>query len=386
MERGFYPFDDYNLPYHISMALWNIIGGAIAWLINLLFPGNPVSEWLINPYTNEIFALVLVMVIIFAVAFIAVLISLGEERKVLGRAMDRRGTMIGMMGFLQCVADGLKTFMKDNVFSKKVDGMTYWWTASLVIGTSVLIDCMVPLSSRWYVVNYDAGLLIIMGLYALAPFFILVSGWSQNNKYSLIGGIRAAEMMVSYEVPMLIIIATACLLAGSFNIGDIVAAQSEIWFMIPMFVGFVTFVMCATAEAERAPFDLAEAESELVEGWQTEYGGMKWGLIMLADYMRGSVSCGMIVLLFFGGWTIPFVSLDYFLGPDATENFLYWLPVPELIFLLKGWFAFFIMIMIRVGVGRVRTDTILNLGWKVFMPLSVLNLMIVLVLLLTGVY
>lgn len=386
MERGFYPFDDYNLPYHISMALWNIIGGAIAWLINLLFPGNPVSEWLINPYTNEIFALVLFMVVIFAVAFIAVLISLWEERKVLGRAMDRRGTMIGMMGFLQCVADGLKTFMKDNVFSKKVDGMTYWWTASLVIGTSVLIDCMVPLSSRWYVVNYDAGLLIIMGLYALAPFFILVSGWSQNNKYSLIGGIRAAEMMVSYEVPMLIIIATACLLAGSFNIGDIVAAQSEIWFMIPMFVGFVTFVMCATAEAERAPFDLAEAESELVEGWQTEYGGMKWGLIMLADYMRGSVSCGMIVLLFFGGWTIPFVSLDYFLAADATSNFLYWLPVPELIFLLKGWFAFFIMIMIRVGVGRVRTDTILNLGWKVFMPLSVLNLMIVLVLLLTGVY
>lgn len=144
--------------------------------------------------------------------------------------------------------------------------------------------------------------------------------------------------------------------------------------------------MCATAEAERSPFDLAEAESELVEGWQTEYGGMKWGLIMLADYLRGSVSCGMIVILFFGGWTIPFVSLDYFLAADATSNFLYWLPVPELIFLLKGWFAFFIMIMIRVGVGRVRTDTILNLGWKVFMPLSVLNLMIVLVLLLTGVY
>jgi len=387
MERGFYPFaDEYNLPYHIAMALWNIIGGAIAWLLNLLFPGNSLSEWLICPFTNEVFALVLFMVIIFAVAFIACLISLWEERKILGRAMDRRGTMIGMMGFLQCVADGLKTFMKDNVYSKKVDEMTYWWTASLVIGTSVLIDCMVPLSSRWFVVNYDAGLLIIMGLYALAPFFILVSGWSQNNKYSLIGGIRAAEMMVSYEVPMLIIIATASLLAGSFNIGDIVAAQSEIWYMIPMFVGFVTFVICATAEAERAPFDLAEAESELVEGWQTEYAGMKWGLIMLADYMRGSVSCGMIVLLFFGGWTIPFVSLDYFLGPDATENFLYWLPVPELIFLLKGWFAFFIMIMIRVGVGRVRTDTILNLGWKVFMPLSVVNLMIVLVLKITGVY
>ncbi len=384
--REFYPFADYNLPYHISMALWNIIGGALAWLINLLFPGNPVSTWLINPLTNEVFALVIFMIVIFLVAFVAVLISLWEERKVLGRAMDRRGTMIGMMGFLQCVADGFKTFMKDNVFSRKVDNMTYWWTVSLVIGTSVLIDCMVPLSSRWYVVNYDAGLLIIMGLYALAPFFILVSGWAQNNKYSLIGGIRAAEMMISYEVPMLIIIATACLLTGSMNIGEIVNAQKDIWYMIPMFVGFVTFVMCATAEAERAPFDLAEAESELVEGWQTEYGGMKWGLIMLADYLRGSVSCAMIVILFWGGWNIPFVSLDYFLGPDAVNNFLYWLPVPELIFLIKGWIAFFLMVIIRCGVARVRTDTILNLGWKVFMPLSVVNLMIVLILKISGVY
>ncbi|MBO5600961.1 MAG: NADH-quinone oxidoreductase subunit H [Candidatus Methanomethylophilus sp.] len=380
----YYPFGDaYNLPYDIGMKLWNIIGGAIAWLLDLLFPGNDVSTWLVCDMTNNIFALVLFMVLVFAVVFVACLISLWEERKVLGRGMDRRGTMIGMWGFLQCVADGLKTFMKDNVFSKKVDGMTYWWTVALIIGTSVLIDCMVPLSPRWFVVNYDAGLLIIMGLYALAPFFILVSGWSQNNKYSLIGGIRAAEMMISYEVPLLIIIATAALLAGSLNINDIVMAQTKhFWYVIPMFVGFVTFMICATAESERAPFDLAEAESELVEGWQTEYGGMKWGLIMLADYLRGACSCGIIVLLFFGGWNLPFMEWTYFLGDGIAsfhQTFMWWFPAPELTFLLKAWLVFFVMIAIRLGTGRVRTDTILNLGWKVFMPLSILNLVIVLI-------
>ncbi|MCQ2069849.1 MAG: NADH-quinone oxidoreductase subunit H [archaeon] len=385
MESPFYPFGDaYNLPYDIAYKLWDIIGGTLAWLVNLILPdtnvGLRISEWLVCTQTNNFFALVLFMVIIFLVAFIAVLISLWEERKVLGRTMDRRGTMIGMWGFLQCVADGFKTFMKDNVQSTRADKMTYIWTASLIIGTSVFIDCLIPLSGRWFVVDYGAGILIVMGLYALAPFLILVSGWAQNNKYSLIGGIRAAEMMISYEVPMLIIIATMCLLNGSFNINDFVNNQYDtVWYIIPGIVGFITFLICSTAESERAPFDLAEAESELVEGWQTEYSGMKWGLIMLADYMRGATSCGMIVILFLGGWTLPFIDL-------TATGWTTWWPVPELVFLLKAWIVFFIMIMIRVGVGRVRTDSILNLGWKVFMPLAILNLVIVLALKVGGIF
>lgn len=308
------------------------------------------------------------MILMFVIPFVGCLVSLWEERKVLGYAMDRRGTMIGMWGFLQCVADGFKTFMKENVQSKAIDRMTYMWTVSLIIGTSVLLAIMIPLSPRWFVVDYGTGLLIIMALYALAPFFILVSGWAQNNKFSLIGGIRAAEMMLAYEVPMLIIIATVALEAGTFNINGIVQAQyDKMPFIIPQFVGFITFLFCATAEAERPPFDLAEAESELVEGWQTEYSGMKWGLIMLADYLRGYVSCAMIVIMFWGGWNIPFIG-DW-------NNLM-----PEFVFLLKCWFAFFLMILIRLGTARVRTDTILNLGWKVFLPLSIFNLMIVLVL------
>ena len=374
MSNPYYPFGDvYNLPYDISMKLWEIIGGTIAWLINLIFPGNGISGWLVCDMTANFFALVVFMILMFAVPFVGCLISLWEERKILGRAMDRRGTMIGMWGFLQCVADGLKTFMKENVQSKAVDKMAFMWTCSLVIGVSVLLAIMVPLSGRWFVVDYGSGLLIIMALYALAPFFILVSGWAQNNKFTLIGGIRAAEMMLAYEIPILIIIATVALEAGTFNINGIVQAQYDtIPYFIPQFVGFITFLFCATAEAERAPFDLAEAESELVEGWQTEYSGMKWGLIMLADYLRGYVSCAMIVIMFWGGWNIP--------GIGDWNNYM-----PEFVFLLKAWIVFFLMILIRLGLARVRTDQILNLGWRVFMPLAVANLMIVLMLKVGGI-
>jgi len=375
MSNPFYPYASYNLPFDISYKLWEIIGGLIAWLVNLLLPGNWLSTWLISDEVANAFALIIFMVLIFAVAFVVTLGSLWMERKVLGRLMDRRGTMIGLKGFLQCIADGLKTFMKENIIPRKVDKMGYMWTAALIIGTSALIACMIPLSPRWFVVDYATGLLIIMALFALAPFFILVSGWAQNNKYTLIGGMRAAELMISYEVPMLIMIATTCLLAGSFNINDIINAQHDaVWFFIPQIVGFITFIFCAVAEAERVPFDIAEAEAELVEGWQTEYAGMKWGLIMLADYLRGYVSCAMVVIMYLGGWLIPFASAE-------INGFF-----PEAVFLIKVWLVFFVMILIRGALARVRTDQIVNIGWKVFMPLSVLNLAIVLLLKLGGVF
>ena len=361
MANAYYPFDSYNLPFDIGYQLWEILGGTIAWLIDLIFPGNSVSTWLMCDAVSTLLALVVFMLLIFLVAFVSTLIVLWEERKCLGRMMDRRGTMVGMKGFLQCVADGLKTFQKENVVPAKVDKMTYMWTVSLVIGVSVLVLCMVPLSSRWFVVDYDTGLLIIMAFFALAPFFILVSGWAQNNKYSLIGGMRAAELMISYEVPMLILICTTALMAGSFNINDIVYAQADsVWYIVPQILGAITFFTCA----------VAEAEAELVEGWQTEYAGMKWGLVMLADYMRGSVSCSMFVILYLGGWTLPFIG-------DG--------PIPEIVFLLKAYVVFFFMSLIRAATGRVRTDQILNLGWKVFMPLSVFNLVIVLLLMTGGV-
>ena len=183
--------------------------------------------------------------------------------------------------------------------------------------------------------------------------------------------------MISYEVPLLIIIATAALLAGSLNIGDIVMAQTKhFWYVIPMFVGFVTFMICATAESERAPFDLAEAESELVEGWQTEYAGMKWGLIMLGDYFRGYVACAFVNIMFLGGWSMPFIN----------EYDWYYQYFPELFFVLKTCFVFIAFIMARGAIARVRTDQILNIGWRVLMPFAVINLGVAILLKVGGVF
>lgn len=373
MDNSYYFYGDvYNLPYAIGAWLWELIGGLIAWLVNLILPGNGLSTWLVSDLVVNAMAVILMVVVIFAVGFIVNLTMIWEERKVLGRMMDRRATRVGPLGYLQNLADGMKTMLKENVVPKKADKKGYFWALGLVIGVAVLLACMIPMSDRWFVVDYGTGLLIVFGLFALAPFMILVAGWAQNNKYALIGGMRAAAQMISYEVPMLIIFASVALMAGSFNINDIVHAQFDtMWYVIPQLLGFIVFMVAAIAEAERVPFDLPEAEAELVEGWQTEYAGMKWGLIMLGDYFRGYVTCALGVIMFLGGWMLPWF------GSTA---------VPEIIFLLKVFLVFFVFAWVRAALPRVRTDQILNLGWKYLLPLSCLNLVIVLVLLEVGVF
>jgi len=373
MANPFYQYGEtWNLPYGLGYWIWEVLGGLIAWLVDLVFPGNGLSDWLISDAVVNGMAMILTVVLIFAVGFVVNLTMIWEERKVLGRMMDRRATRIGPLGYLQNLADGLKTFLKENIVPAKADKKGYFWGVSLVIGISVLVACMIPLSDRWFIVNYDTGLLIIFGLFALAPFMLLVAGWSQNNKYALIGGMRAAAQMISYEVPMLLVFASVALMAGSFNIGDVVHAQFDtVWYILPQFIGFVVFLVAAVAEAERTPFDLPEAEAELVEGWQTEYAGMKWGLIMLGDYFRGYTACALGVIMFLGGWMLPGIGNG---------------PIPELTFLLKVFGVFFVFAWVRAAHCRVRTDQILNLGWKYLIPLASINLMITVVLIYGGVF
>lgn len=366
MAGKYYPYAGDNLPYMIGYRLSEVILGFIGWVLNIFVPSwTPDTSWLLWDGPLNALAIILEVVIIFGVGFIINLTMIWEERKILGRAMDRRATRIGPLGYFQCLADGLKTFCKENIYPKAIDKMVYWWALGLVIGVSVLIACMVPLSGRWYIVDFEAGLLIIFGLFALGPFLILSAGWAQNNKYSLIGGMRAAELMISYEIPMLIMLATTCLMSGSYTIGGIVEAQfDDMWYIVPQFIGFCAFFVAAIAEAERVPFDLSEAEAELVEGWQTEYAGMKWGLIMLGDYFRGYVACAFIVILYLGGWKLPVIG-------DTV--------VPELIFIGKVFLVFAFFAIARGAFPRVRTDQILDIGWKVLMPMAVINLALVVV-------
>jgi len=347
----------------VDLILW-IVCGILRTVLNI----NSFCDWLESDNVVGVLVYIIQAVVIFAAIFIVCLTMIWQERKTLGRIMDRRATQVGPLGYFQNLADGMKTMVKEIIIPDSADRMAYDWAVTIVIGTGVLLAGMVPLSDRFFLADYGTGLLIIFAIFSLAPFAILIAGWAQNNKYTLIGGMRACAQMISYEVPMLMILVATVLLAGSLNINDIVAAQQDsTWFFIPQILGLFTFLVAAVAEAERIPFDLPEAEAELVEGWQTEYGGMRWGLIMLGDYFRGYVAASLGVIMFFGGWDGPYLP-------------------PEIWFLIKVFIIFFGMIWVRGSLHRIRTDQILNIGWKRLLPLAILNLLVVVTLKVWGVY
>ena len=212
-----------------------------------------------------------------------------------------------------------------------------------------------PFSPRIAASSAPLGLLVVMAAFSIAPIGVLTTGWACNNKYTLIGGMRSAAQLMAYEIPLLLSMAGVFLVAGSYNPMDIVAQQQGMWNVVPQFLGFIVFIVCILAEVERVPFDLPEAEAELVEGWTTEIGGLRLGLVFAAEYIRGFVGAMIATILFLGGWSGPFLP-------------------GEIWFLLKVYGILIFFIILRWTVPRIRTDQILLLGWKRLLPLSLINL------------
>lgn len=351
------------------MDLYGFTEGIVRWLVGIVsyfvdwlgFHG--FAGWIESPGVVQFLTIFGGALIVFIVGFLIAITMIWQERKTLGRLMDRRGAMVvGPAGYFQNIADGLKTFLKEIIIPEKADRKGYNWAPVIIIGTSVLLIGLVPMSDRFYICDLDGGLILIFAVFSITPFAILIGGWASNNKYSLIGGMRSAAQLISYEVPLLLSLVGVVVLTGSLNLGEIVRAQQEsIWFVIPQFIGFIVFLVTIVAEVERIPFDLPEAEAELVEGWWTEYGGMRFGLIMLAEYIRGYAGAAVAVLLFLGGWSGPFLP-------------------PEIWFLIKVFIVFFVFIWIRGSLTRVRIDQILNIGWKRLIPLSMVNIVIAVVI------
>ncbi|MEM2944586.1 MAG: NADH-quinone oxidoreductase subunit NuoH [Methanomassiliicoccales archaeon] len=346
--------DIYGFTEMIVDWLVGIISYFIDWLGFHRF-----ASWLESQSVIDFLTILGVALILFIVGFLIAITMIWQERKTLGRLMDRRGAMVvGPAGYFQNIADGLKTFLKEIIIPEKADKKGYNWSPIIIIGSSILLIGLIPISERFYLADLDGGLIFLFAIFSITPFAILIGGWASNNKYSLIGGMRSAAQLISYEVPLLLSIVGVVILAGSLNLSDIVRAQQEsIWFVIPQFIGFVIFLITIVAEVERIPFDLPEAEAELVEGWWTEYGGMRFGLLMLAEYFRGYAGAAVGVLLFLGGWNGPILP-------------------PEIWFLIKVFIVFFVFIWIRGSLTRVRIDQILNIGWKRLIPLSLINILI----------
>jgi NADH-quinone oxidoreductase subunit H len=295
-------------------------------------------------------------ILIVALSLSAMLIWL--ERRLLALWQDRYGpNRVGPFGLLQVVADMIKIFTKED-WIPPCAGKTVFIIAPAIIMVTVLLSfAVLPIAPGIIVVDLNIALLFFLGMSSLGVYSIVLAGWASGNKYSLLGGLRAAAQMISYEVFMGISLMGVVLLAGSFSLTAIVEAQRNRWFVLPQFLGFVLFLIAGMAEARRLPFDLPEAEAELVAGFHSEYSGMKFGMFFVGEYLGITLISSMITVLFFGGW----------MGP--------WLP-PVVWFLVKviAFICFFILL--RASLPRLRFDQLMSLGWKVMLPLALVNLVV----------
>jgi NADH-quinone oxidoreductase subunit H len=280
------------------------------------------------------------------------------ERRLLGFWQDRFGpNRVGPFGIFQVVADMIKILFKQDWVPPFADRAVFVLAPAIVMAALLLAFAVIPISPGIGVVDLNIGILFFLAMTSLSVYSTVLAGWASNNKYSLLGGLRAAAQMLSYEVFMGLSLLGVVLLAGSFDLREIVQAQHGLWYVIPQFVGFVIFLIAGIAETHRLPFDLPEADSELIAGFHTEYSGMKFGIFFIGEYVGIVLISAMIVTLFFGGW----------LGPVLP---------PLLWFLVKIGFFVGFFILLRASLPRPRYDQLMAYGWKVMLPLSLLNLVV----------
>ncbi len=280
------------------------------------------------------------------------------ERRLLALWQDRYGpNRTGPFGLLQVVADAIKIFMKEDWIPPFVDTPVFIVAPAIIFVTVLMSFAVIPVAPGIVVSDLNIGLLFFLGMSSLGVYSVVLAGWSSNNKYSLVGGMRAAAQMLSYEVFMGLSLMGVVLLSGSFSLGTIVEAQRKVWFVVPQFPGFVLFLIAGLAETRRIPFDLPEAESELIAGYHSEYSGMKFGMFFVGEYMGITLISGMIAVLFFGGW----------LGPVLPG--VLW-------FLIKTFLFIAFFILLRAALPRPRFDQLMSWGWKVMLPLALANLLL----------
>lgn len=280
------------------------------------------------------------------------------ERRLLALWQDRYGpNRVGPFGILQVVADMIKIFTKEDWIPTFSDKFVFILAPMVIMITVLLSFAVIPFAPGILVSDMNIGLLFFLAMSSMGAYSVVLGGWASNNKYSLLGAMRSAAQMISYEVFMGLSLMGVVMLAGSFNLSTIVKAQKEMWFVIPQFLGCVIFLIAGFAETHRLPFDLPESESEIVSGYHSEYSGMKFGMFFVGEYLGITLISALAVVLFFGGWTGPL------LPP------LVWFFIKTLIFVM-------LFILMRATLPRLRFDQLISFGWKVLLPLTLLNLLI----------
>ncbi len=305
--------------------------------------------------------LVIVVPIMLSVAYLTYF-----ERKVIGAMHLRKGpNVVGPFGLLQPIADGVKLFLKETVIPTGANRGVFVAAPMITFILALVAWAVIPFDAGLVLADINVGILFLFAISSLGVYGILMAGWASNSKYAFLGAMRSAAQMVSYEVSMGLIIITVLLCAGSMNLSDIVEAQKTVWYVIPLFPMAVIFFVSTLAETNRHPFDLPEAEAELVAGYNVEYSSMTFALFFLGEYANMILMSAMTAILFLGGWLPP---LDI-----APFN---WIPGPVW-FALKIAFCLFIFIWVRATFPRYRYDQLMRLGWKVFLPISLAAVAIV---------
>jgi NADH-quinone oxidoreductase subunit H len=301
------------------------------------------------------------VLVIVVVLFVVLNLSAGliwVERRLLALWQDRYGpNRVGPFGLGQIVADSIKLFTKEDWIPPFADKPVFVLAPAIVVATALISFAVVPFAPGFVIADLNIGILFLLAMSSLGVYSVVLAGWSSNNKYALLGGIRAAAQMMSYEVFMGLSLLGVVMIAGSFRLTDIVEAQRKMWFVIPQCLGFILFLIAGVAETRRLPFDLAEAESELIAGFHSEYSGMKFGMFFVGEYIGVILISATISLLFFGGW----------LGPVLP---------PALWFVLKTLFFICLFILFRAALPRPRFDQLMSWGWKVMLPLALVNLLV----------
>ena len=308
----------------------------------------------------DLLYMVIYSAVILGLLLLGVMYAIYFERKVIGFMQIRIGpNRHGPMGLLQTAADVMKLLLKEDIIPSAVDRKIFIIAPVIAFAPSYMVLATISWSENIAGADLNIGVLYFIGISSLSTIGVLMGGWSSNNKYSLMGAMRAVAQMISYEIPLVLAIIGVVILAGSLNLRDIVFAQQEmgVWFIIPQFLGFVIYMIAAIAELNRSPFDLPEAESELVSGYHTEYTGFRMAFFFLAEYVYAIAIAALATTLFLGGW----------LGPILPG--VVW-------FLLKMCLFMFVWFWLRATMPRVRVDQLMAFGWKVLIPLALLNIVI----------
>lgn len=309
----------------------------------------------------------IVYIMLFVFLLLAIAVATLVDRKVMGSIQRRRGpNVVGLFGFLQPIADGLKLFLKEIVFPSQSNFMVFFLAPIFTFFCSLLLWFVIPFDEGIVLVDFPFSMLYILSISSLSVYGILFSGWSSNSKYAFLGSLRSAAQMISYEVSMGFIFVVIICMSESFNLVDVVLSQYQVWYVFPLFPLWFAFFIIALAETNRAPFDLPEAEAELVAGYNVEYSSIAFALFFLGEYANILLMSSLLSIFFWGGWLPP-----SFVFPLSYE-------IPGFVWLgLKSAVHVFIFCWIRASFPRYRYDQLMKLSWKVLMPMSVIAVYLV---------